>query len=171
MRSGSRVHTSNKEVHLSSVDGEWKFKGKCRNCGKVCRFKAKECKKCKEELHGGHNNGDSEGNTSNSGSSKTCNFCGLKGHKEVGCFKKFPEKAPAGYKEKTAKAESVSSSVEVSLASFDPEQLGIDVSTLQGKGNDMLAILHQENVWICNAGASMHMTYGATRVRETYMTR
>ena len=44
-RSGNRGRTGDKEVHLSSVDGEGTFKGKCRNCGKVCGFKAKECKK------------------------------------------------------------------------------------------------------------------------------
>jgi hypothetical protein len=37
-------------------------------------------------LHGGCNNGNSEGNTNNGGLNKTCNFCGLKGHKEAGCF-------------------------------------------------------------------------------------
>ena len=35
-RSGNRRRTGDKEVHLSSVDGEGTFKGKCRNCGKVC---------------------------------------------------------------------------------------------------------------------------------------
>ena len=74
------------------------------------------------EWHGGHTNGDSEGNTS---SNKTCNFCGLKGHKEAGCFKKFPKKALAWYKEKNAETKTASSSVEVSLASVDPEKLGI----------------------------------------------
>ena len=109
----------------------------------MCGFKAKECKKRKGELHGGRANGDSEGNTS---SSKTCNFCGLKGHKEAGCFKKFPEKAPAWYKEKTTKAEAASSSVEVSLAKFDSKKLGIDVSMIQAKGDDALEILCQENM-------------------------
>ena len=54
-----------------------------------------------------------------------CNFCGLKGHKEIGCFKKFPEKAPAWYKEKIAKVESAASSMEVTLASLNPDQLGV----------------------------------------------
>jgi hypothetical protein len=60
-RSGNKGRTGDKEVHLSSVDGKGKFKGKSRNCGKVCGFKAKECTKRKRELHGGRNNGDSEG--------------------------------------------------------------------------------------------------------------
>jgi hypothetical protein len=63
----------------------------------VCGFKAKECKKRKGELHGGCSSGKSEGNTNNGGSGKTCHFCGLKGHKETGCFKKFPKKALAWY--------------------------------------------------------------------------
>ena len=132
-RSGNRGCTGDKEVHLSSVDGEGTFKGKCRNCGKVCGFKVKKCKKRKGELHSGCNNGDSEGNTNSGGSSKTCNFCGLEGHKEAGCFTKFPEKAPTWYKEKTAKDESVVSSIEVSLASLNLEKLGIDMSKLQVK--------------------------------------
>ena len=117
------------------------------------------------EWHGGHTNGDSEGNTS---SNKTCNFCGLKGHKEAGCFKKFPEKAPAWYKEKNAKAETASSSVEVSLASVDPEKLGIDVTTVHGKGDDVLAMLRQENVWICNTGASTHVTWSSKGMRNVH---
>jgi len=116
-RSENKGCTSDKEVHLSSVDGIGTFKGKCRNCEKVCRFKAKECKKHKRELHGGRSNGESEGNTNNGGSGKTCNFCSLKGHKETGCFKKFPKKALAWYKEKTVKAESAAPSMEVALAS------------------------------------------------------
>ena len=52
----------------------------------------------------------------------------MKEHNEAGCTKKFPKIAPAWFKEKTAKAESVASSVEVSLASLDPEKLGIDMS-------------------------------------------
>ena len=31
-------------------DGKGTFKGKCRNYGKVCGFKAKECKKHKREF-------------------------------------------------------------------------------------------------------------------------
>ena len=69
------------------------FKGKCRNCGKVCGYKAADCKKCKGELHGGRENSNEGGNT---GSNKKCNFCGLKGHKEAECYKKFPKKAPLG---------------------------------------------------------------------------
>ena len=68
----------------------------------------------------------------------------MKGHKEAGCFKKFPEKAPAWYKDKTAKAESATSSVEVLLASLNPEKLGIDMLKLQDEGDDSLAILHQK---------------------------
>ena len=171
-KSGSRGHSIEKEVHLSSIDGKGTFKGKCRNCGKACGFKAKECKKHKGELHGGRSNGESEGNTNNGGSGKTCNFCGLKGHKETGCFKKFPEKAPAWFKEKTAKAESAASSVEVTLASLNPEKLGINISKLCDEDNDTLVILHQENVWICDTGASTHVMWsnnGAKNIRDTMM--
>ncbi len=109
----------------------------------MCGFKAKKYKKCNRELHGGCNNNNSQDNTSNVGSSKTnvgsnktCNFCGLKANKEAGFFNTFPKKAPVWYKEKTTKAKTSSSSMEVSLATLDPEKLGIDTSMLQGKGND-----------------------------------
>ena len=62
--------------------------------------------------------------------------------------------------------------MEVSLASLHPETLGIDVSTLQGEGDEMLAILHQENMWICDTGASTHVTWsnkGARNVRDMMM--
>ena len=103
--------------------------------------------------------GNSGGNTNNGGSNKTCNFCGLKGHKDTGYFRKFPEKAPPWYKEKTVKTESASSNVEVSFTSLDPAKLGIDIALLQAKCDDTLAILCQENMWICDMGASKHMTW------------
>jgi len=98
-------------------------------------------------------------NTNKGGSGKTCNFCGLKGHIETGCFKKFPKKALAWYKEKAAKAESVASSMEVTLASLNPEKLGINGLKPRDEDNGTLAILHQENVLICDTGASTHVTW------------
>jgi hypothetical protein len=56
--------------------------------------------------------------------------------------------------------------MEASLASLDPENLSIDKSTLQGEGNDTLAILRQENVWICNTGASTHVTWSNRSARN-----
>jgi hypothetical protein len=50
----------------------------------------------------------------------------------------------------------------VSLASLNPEKLGIDMSKLQDEENNSLAILHQENKWICDTGVSTHVTW-ATR--------
>ena len=58
------------------------------------------------------------GNTDNGGSNKMCNFCDMKGQKESQCFKKNPEKGPEWWREKNGKAESVSSSVEVTLMPF-----------------------------------------------------
>ena len=68
------------------------------------------------------------------------------------------------------KAESAASSVEVTLASLNPDQLGINISKPRGEDNDALAILRQENVWICNTGASTHVTWsnsGAKNIRDT----
>ena len=70
-KSGNKGRANEKEVHLSSIKGNGSFKGKCRNCGKVCSYKAVDCKKRKGELHGGRSNGNNEGNT---GSNKMCNF-------------------------------------------------------------------------------------------------
>jgi hypothetical protein len=140
-KSRSKGSTSEKEVHLAPVEYIGVFKGKCRNCGKVCVYKAVDCNKCKGELHSGFGNSDEGGNT---GSNKKCNFCGLKGHKEVECYKKFPEKAPTWYKEKAAKTEVASSSIEVSLTSVVPGKLGINVPA--EKDDDALAILHQEDM-------------------------
>ncbi len=49
------------------------------------------------------------------------------GHKEAGCFKKHPEKAPAWYKEKTTKSEMASLNIEALLKSLIPGKLGTDV--------------------------------------------
>jgi hypothetical protein len=62
--------------------------------------------------------------------------------------------------------------MKVSLVSLNPEKLGIDILTLQDEGNDTLAILCQENVLICNTGASMHVTWsneGAKNIQNTIM--
>ena len=94
----------------------------------------------------------------------------MKGHKEAECYKKNPEKAPTWYKEKAAKAEAASSSVEVSLTSLVLGKLGVDVLT--ESGDDTLAILRQEDVRICDTGASTHVTrynVGAKNVRDTMM--
>jgi hypothetical protein len=151
MKSGSKRGTGEKEVHLTSVEGDGTFKGKCRNCGKVCGYKAADCKKRKGELHGGHGNNDEGSKSLN----KKCNFCGLKGHKEAECYKKHPEKAPAWYKEKAAKTETASSNVEESLMSLVPGKLGVDLPT--EKDDDALAILPKEDVWICDTKASTHV--------------
>jgi len=83
-------------------------------------------------------------------------------------LQEFPEKAPAWYKEKATKTEAASSSVEVSLTSLVPGKLGIDMPA--EKDDDALAILCQEDVWICDTGASTHvMRYnvGAKNVCDT----
>ena len=58
----------------------------------------------------------------------------------------------------------------MSLASLDLEKLGVDASKLQDEGNDTLAILRQENEWICDTGACTHVTWsnkGAKNIRDT----
>ena len=79
------------------------FIGKCGHCGKVCGFKLKECKKCIGNLHSGCVDSEGGNKTKSGGFNKTYNFCGLKRHKEAGCFKNFPEKSQSWYKEKIVK--------------------------------------------------------------------
>jgi hypothetical protein len=118
-RSGNKGCMHDKEVNLSSVEGEGKFHGKCYNCGKVCRYQTKECKKQKGDWQDGHTGDSSKGgNTSSGVSGKTCNFCGVTGHKESQCYKKNAKKAPSWWKGKLDKVESVSLSIQISLASM-----------------------------------------------------
>ena len=82
-------------------------------------------------------------------------------------LQEFPEKAPAWYKEKATKTEAASSSIEVSFTSLVPGKLGVDVPA--EKGDDALAILRQEDVWICDTGTSTHVTrynVGAKSIRD-----
>ena len=90
--------------------------------------------------------GDIGCSTNNGGSSKTCDFCTLKGHKDTRYFKKFHKKALAWYKEKNAKTESALSSMEVLLTSLDQTKLRVDITLLQAGSDDMFAILCQENM-------------------------
>ena len=54
-KSGSKSHHGDKEVHLSSVEGEVLFKEKSGSCGKICIFQAKNAEMKREFaqwLHG-----------------------------------------------------------------------------------------------------------------------
>ena len=54
----------------------------------------------------------------------------------------------------------------MSLTSVDPDKLGVVIP----KGDDALAILRQDDVWICDTGASTHVTrcnVGARNIRDT----
>ncbi len=102
-KSGNKGCRNNKEVILSPVDGTGAFSGKCYNCGKACGYQAKECRKPKGDLNG-RCTGESEGgNTGNSSFNKTCNFCGVKGHKESQCFNKNLRRHQHGEKQRTTK--------------------------------------------------------------------
>ena len=92
-----------KEVHLSSDVGNSTFQGKCRNCSKVCRYKANKCKKFKENSHSGLTSKSKGDNTRNGSSNNMRNFCGVNGHKESQCCKKNPKKTPEWWKKKNAK--------------------------------------------------------------------
>ena len=60
------------EVHLSFVEGDDRFQGKCRNCDKVygLQVPGKECKKRKGNLHGGRTSESKGGNTGNVASTR-----------------------------------------------------------------------------------------------------
>ena len=73
---------------------------------------------CCPKHKGRKDNGSNGGNTSNGGSNKRCNFCGIKRHKEAKCFKKNSDKASAWWKENQAKVKSATSNVEICLTSL-----------------------------------------------------
>ena len=60
----------------------------------------------------------------------------------------------------------------MSLTSLDPTKLGIGVALLQARCKITMAILCQENLWICDTGASTHVMWsnrGAKNVWDTKM--
>ena len=69
--------------------------------------------------------------------------------------------------EKNVKVESASSSVEVTLTSLcNPVKEGVNVTALQAEKSDTLATSCQENVWICDTGASTHVMWSNKDVRD-----
>ncbi len=98
-----------------------------------------------------------------------CNFCGVKGHKESQCFNKNPEKAPAWWKVKNNKAKSATPSVEVTLMSIaNSDIIRVDIMALQAKKSNMMEILCNKNVWICDTGASTHVTWSSKCARNVH---
>lgn len=101
------------------------------------------------------------------------NYCVIKGHKETKCFNKNPEKASEWWKEKHTKTELATPSVEVLLASLNNiKKDGLDVISVTGKHKCSLAMLKDVDAWICNMGASKHVTWcnkGTTNTHETQM--
>ena len=65
---------------------------------------------------------------------------------------------------KNAKAESATSSIEVTLMSFG--NLRVELMVLQDEKCDTLAILHQENTWISDTGASTLITWSNKEARN-----
>ena len=123
--------------------------------------------KCKGDWQGDHAGKSEAGNTGNGCSRKTCNFCGVKGHKEAQCFKKNPKKASGLWKAKHAKAESASPSIEVTLTLMgNVGKTGVDVMALQAEKGNAMAVLRYENVWICDTGPSMHVTWSSKCTRN-----
>ena len=72
---------------------------------------------------------------------------------------------------KNAKTESALSSMEVLLSSLDPTKLGIDIMLLQAGCDVMLAILRQENMWICDTGVGMHVTWSNKVAKSVHNTK
>jgi hypothetical protein len=60
---------------------------------------------------------------------------------------------------KHAKVESASLSIEVTLMSMgNVKKIGVNMMALQAEKGNAMAILHDENVWICDTVASTHVT-------------
>ena len=59
------------------------------------------------------------------------------------------------------------SNIEVSMTScVNPVNQGVKMTKLQAKGDDTLAILHQENVWICDMGTRTYLLWSNTHARN-----
>jgi hypothetical protein len=76
-----------------------------KECAGTVRYRAKECKKRKGNLHGGRTSESKGGNIGKGGSNKRCNFCGVNGLKGSQFFKKNAKNAPKWWKEKNVKVE------------------------------------------------------------------
>lgn len=63
----------------------------------------------------------------------------------------------------TKKAETSTSSVDVSLMTLKPD--GVDALTTSIWNEGSLALLHEEDVWICNIGAN-HVTWSFREVKN-----
>ena len=48
---------------------------------------------------------------------------------------------------------------------------GVDVTALQAEKGDIMAVLCNENVWICDMGASTHMTWSSKCMRNMHETQ
>ena len=83
-----------KEVHLTSVDGESKFCGKYKSSSKVCRYQAYKQKKHKGSLHSRRTSNSKVGNVNNDGSNKICNFCGVECIKNPSASRRILRKNP-----------------------------------------------------------------------------
>jgi hypothetical protein len=51
------------------------------------------------------------------------------------------------------------------------QMTGIDVSSLIAEKGDTLEILRDESVWICDTGASTHVTWSSKCVRNIWKTQ
>ena len=112
-----------------------------------------------ESKNGGKKNG-SEKKSEGGKTEKTCNHCGKEGHLEKHCWQKNPDKAPKWVKEKAAKKESKSSTVnaEVTLCDFELSDGVYSGEFSAVEVNASFDILRQAGCRICDTGASCHST-------------
>jgi len=137
-----------------SQGGGGKFKGLCRVCGKY-GLKGTDCWSNKSGKGGGKpsgggsgagDSGQGQGNNSSGGQKHKfkgkCFFCGYVGHRISECHKK--KRQESGNVATVETAEVV---------------LGAEVGHIDGAGSD--AANTNAEIWICDSGASQHMTNNA----------
>ena len=61
MKSGCKGQGNDKEVHLSSIDGDGLIKGKCRTCRKGAQLQGQEMQETQRGLAQCHTNGKMRG--------------------------------------------------------------------------------------------------------------
>jgi hypothetical protein len=83
----------------------------------------------------------------------------VKGHQKSQWFKNNPEKASGWWKVMHDKVESALQSIEVALTSIGSvRKTAVDITALQTEKGNALSVFQDKNVWICDMGASKHVT-------------
>ena len=134
------------------------FKGRCNGCGKYGHKKA-DCWELEDNQDKRPSNWKtrktSTGNTSTSEGKRfngTCNYCGKYGHKEEDCYKKKNDK----------KTQDKTNTAAFALTSTEKDITDYAMKMNDRKNNTKMT----DDIWICDSGATSHMMYDATNMKD-----